>query len=119
MGYVNDKETGEPIAGANVWAANCQDADSAVTNASGYYSMELDYDNDCTTWVVASADTYEALRTACSSCETQHRLSTPVLDQGREIVASAVSTLNRKVASCKLQLAICLCTQCPEGILVE
>ncbi len=57
-GLVEDKETGLPIAGADVWAANCQDSDSTVTDADGYYSIELDYDDECSTWVMAGAAGY-------------------------------------------------------------
>ncbi len=56
-GWVTDKMTGLPLEGATVQASNV-DSDSDTTNAAGYYSIELDFDPDCTTWVYAGAPGY-------------------------------------------------------------
>jgi hypothetical protein len=57
-GWVYDKMTGEPIAGATVTAFNDRGFDTASTSASGYYFIELAFDPDNVTKVIAGVEGY-------------------------------------------------------------
>jgi hypothetical protein len=57
-GWVEDKETGLAIAGADVYAENYMGFDAATTDEYGSYNLELPYDPDGATIVSAWAEGY-------------------------------------------------------------
>jgi hypothetical protein len=60
-GQLLDKETGDPIAGADVWAMNCEGGDATTTDADGFYVLALHGDVWCTTWLFAGGGFWEIM----------------------------------------------------------
>jgi len=58
VGWVTDKETGLPLAGATVMASNCNDFAETTTDADGFYAIEMECDEVCSTWIFAGAEGY-------------------------------------------------------------
>ncbi len=56
-GWVEDKETGLPIEGAEVVASHFGGSESATTDADGKYDIEIAFSNE-TTWVCVTAEGY-------------------------------------------------------------